>query len=714
VVPSCWQRGGPILVASDRFGDRVVATSSLDVLVLADGEPFSPDASAEDLLAGERSWLESFFVVAIELKRSAFRRVTEAVRERLLDTLRRMKVVPATTISLQVGPDQFPPPHAMRSAVPVIDSDHPSVLVIGMSNDLSWAQLEGALPAVSDLLGFSELTDSLRLAIKYFAAASEDDRVSPQSAREIAAALDETEERVLEVLRELRGAAQSLLDFLGPVLVVYLGIATYDELIQGVPEIISEQDILKLLSDLSLPIPLQDLLDHGRVAGGVDELRRALGIQLDEFNDALRAMGRAPIHYSEEHGQLFATFIGENKDRFLVRLRSMFFDDYRQGLPLTTYVQYRDELSSLRPKTEWLDIHEFPPEEVMETAVGEWLAGARPGYSGSDAPLDPLEQVQRENRQTLRLAVSDARRRVLAWTERQGSSAPPGWEQSEVEQAVWDRLLASGIADFEPLGEDVFLSHLEIQGLWPSGMPLTFNLSELGLSAADLEAARTEEERQQARREFEKRSIEIDGQRYRATPENFGKLAEVVRNSLSESFLKKRPRFAALNKVAPSGERTRTSVRSKAGSTAVRSMTEPQRAAIGLIGEVVALEWLKGQYPSATEDSWKSTYRDFILGGSQGDDSLGYDFEVPVGRTSYFFEVKATIGESPEIELGESQVVTARNQRRSERYRILFVPHVLDAERRTVHVLPNPFSDRGQESYRLMGSGLRYWFLLRA
>lgn len=65
-------------------------------------------------------------------------------------------------------------------------------------------------------------------------------------------------------------------------------------------------------------------------------------------------------------------------------------------------------------------------------------------------------------------------------------------------------------------------------------------------------------------------------------------------------------------------------------------------APVGLVGEVVGLEWLKRHYRGANDDCWKSIYRNHVLGGTLGNDGLGFDFEVPVGRTSYFFEVKAT------------------------------------------------------------------------
>ena len=48
----------------------------------------------------------------------------------------------------------------------------------------------------------------------------------------------------------------------------------------------------------------------------------------------------------------------------------------------------------------------------------------------------------------------------------------------------------------------------------------------------------------------------------------------------------------------------------------------------------------------------------------------------------------------------------------SDRYRVLFLPHVLEPEKRRIYVLPNPFSAKARDAYRVVGSGLKYRFPL--
>jgi hypothetical protein len=66
-----------------------------------------------------------------------------------------------------------------------------------------------------------------------------------------------------------------------------------------------------------------------------------------------------------------------------------------------------------------------------------------------------------------------------------------------------------------------------------------------------------------------------------------------------------------------------------------------------------------------------------------------------------------------EIELGETQVATAQRYSRGTQYRILFIRHALDSASRSIHVLPNPFSEAGRRFYRIVGTGLRYQFDLQ-
>jgi len=345
----------------------------------------------------------------------------------------------------------------------------------------------------------------------------------------------------------------------------------------------------------------------------------------------------------------------------------------------------------------------------MKERLDEWLETATAELERAAEAVEPLDDVQRDNRARLRDILATAHRTVLAWSELHRGELPALWNLDDLELTVWDALLAEGQTDFDPIDAERLVEWLAQRGHWLDGMPQTLILEDLGLTQAAVERARTEEERERAHREFLRRSIELGGTRHSAAPENFAALADAARASVTDSLLRTKSAFSHLAEPAT---HTRSKAPSKGTKVTPSRVTEAQRRAIGLVGEVVALEWLKKRYSGASDDSWKSGYRDFVLGGSFGNDSLGFDFEVPVGRTSYLFEAKATTGEETQIELGESEVLAARQHARTNRYRILYIPRALDAARRAIHVLPNPFGVQGRDLYHLEGSGLRYRFRL--
>src|SRR5262249_35814705 len=217
----------------------------------------------------------------------------------------------------------------------------------------------------------------------------------------------------------------------------------------------------------------------------------------------------------------------------------------------------------------------------------------------------------------------------------------------------------------------------------------------------DLRAEESAVEEERRRREQARRTIELDGRSVSADPSEFRGLIDYLNQSISPALLATPARFARLEPI-----RTSTRSRGRAvgltggGGIIADRLSDVQRTAIGLVGELVAYRWLRERYPAFADDCWRSTYRNYVLGGSEGDDTLGYDFEVGRSGRRLYFEVKASLGEAAEIELGASEVAMAQRVARHDQYRILLVRNALDSDRRTIHVLPNPHSPRGVGFYR--------------
>ena len=444
---------------SQAFGESVVRTSKLEVVVLADRVPVTPDGANRRLMDDDLIWLERLVVAALELKRSAFRRVTELVRDRVLETLRSTRVVFASELELKIGEETLPPPRAMRDALPLHHEDHPTLVLRAPGPTLTWQELDAALPALCDLIAHPELTDSLRFAVNRLGSGDQGEVVTDPGLSDLAAALDEPEEDVAAAVQGLRGSIEIVVERLAPAVFALAGAEAADRFRESARGVDTEADLAVILADLELALLPEELIRH---AAGLplDEFRLELKIPLGRFNEALRALGLSPIHYDEEHKGVFAAFLASNKEPVLARLRRAHYSQYRAGEPLTQYVASRDGLTGLVPDPGWLDEHEVPPDELMRSVVDGWFESETDGLTESSVSLGALETVQRENRVRLHSVMERAQPLVTAWSQKRGERVPTGWGDAELERRLWDLLLESGRADFEPLEDDNVLGWL--------------------------------------------------------------------------------------------------------------------------------------------------------------------------------------------------------------------------------------------------------------
>lgn len=127
----------------------------------------------------------------------------------------------------------------------------------------------------------------------------------------------------------------------------------------------------------------------------------------------------------------------------------------------------------------------------------------------------------------------------------------------------------------------------------------------------------------------------------------------------------------------------------------------------------VASEWLAYQYlkrrfsDTVDEDCWISENRTQFFGGSEGDDSAGYDFLVRTPSADWMFEVKSTLEDGCEFELTSNELRVASSASRTgrRRYRILYVPYVFSPEKWCVFELPNPMDKETQAQFSVVGRG---------
>ncbi|MFF4819962.1 protein NO VEIN domain-containing protein [Kitasatospora sp. NPDC001309] len=106
--------------------------------------------------------------------------------------------------------------------------------------------------------------------------------------------------------------------------------------------------------------------------------------------------------------------------------------------------------------------------------------------------------------------------------------------------------------------------------------------------------------------------------------------------------------------------------------------------------------------------------RRHVLADGLGDDGLGYDFLIRDGERTLLFEVKSSTDADGDIHLGDTETRAARASQLQPdvEYRIVYVSHANDHERRRITPLPNPFSESGLTSYQIVSTAMRLRFVL--
>jgi hypothetical protein len=623
----------------------------------------------------------------------------------LIARVRAVRIARLPDVTITIGEIQTHPSANVRS-VPLPDPWYPTIAVWDAEGD--WAELQACAPALAHLLGQPYLHDALELALMKLERLLADAPPDRMEASLLARAFDTTPARVAELRQALEGDVDHVKRRLRPVVAHLTDLDYRDRAIDAVDGCASEEALARLLAPhaADLAVAPNDAVVLARLASGMDELRDGLGLPFAAFNETLAALGPpyAPLTHPDLHEAAFAGYVGELADRILDRLRERYLPLAERNGEAHAYAAART-LEGLEPDLAWLPVYRVPTPDLMRARVGQWLRGH--GASDDlDAPpvLPPVADLRTRNADRLDAVVARAVPVVLAWCRSRGSAPPLGWVGTPRVEAQF-ALDASGLADHIQLADNALLRAAADGVGWPEGMDLTVDATALGLREADL--ALLPGNGAPGRRGAAARTIRVGTLDLPVGNDNLARISEAALQTVDPGFLNQTGK-ASLSELSSAPGNARGG--GPGGTVVVRNagMTEDQRAAVGLVGEIAARAWLSQRYRDVR---WRSGYAAIVSGDPEASDSYGYDFEVAWRNTTLMFEVKALSGEPSglaEFEMGESEVRAAQAAARGDRYRILLVTAALDPADRRIHVLPNPFSARGHGLFRVAGRGLRY------
>lgn len=730
VEPTDGARAAELL--SPLLRDRVRVIQRGDFRVYVDGAEVNANATLPPLVAPGTEWLVDLLALALETKATHFNRQTAQTVRTAVEWLRRVRLHVGRDLHIELDGDTIPLPTFLRSVIPVPTGDDPIIAYTDPVDGLGWSTLAQVAPAIADSVGQAWAGAELRLAVDALARRAETDELYSPSEEDYSHALGESVERVAEVRRDLRSVVDDLLHMLRPVVYHLLDVDLLALITAGDVDLGSDGAIEGLLTAHEAMLPdgltAATLVAKAREARSLAELRDDLALDYQGFNASLTALGRpyAPFHNEEGQRSAFAAHIAARHSSVANALRAAHLVAFDAGDDLPGYMTSSGELvramlrrsrsdasvPALEQDPNWITELDLPSDDLMDRRIDDWVraVGARPGEG---CGLLPLDDVRAANRRTVANFVERARPIIAAWTGLQTEVDPPAWARGDEPADLMERFVASGRLDFRVLSDDQVIETIGRWGEWPVGMPTTVSLTELGITAGDLDKQSSAAERSQWLRERERKTVALDGHRVSLDPSEVEDLIELVRGGITPSFLATPVRVTDLDQLGPKGGgRGSRGGGDRSPFRGVR-LSEAKASTIGFIGELVAYEWLKAQFSISPAD-WLSSNRRLLFPDDAGDDGWGYDFQVQRRRGKpWLFEVKSSSDPGAlSFELKETEIRAAQAHAGEGVYRIIFIRDVLNSPGRTVHLLPNPLDPAVQGRYRVVGTGIRYAFRL--
>jgi hypothetical protein len=692
--------------------EGVLRPCDLRVQVQLDGADFAPDDD-RPALGDALPWLRSLLTLVVAHRLPVHERPGGPRLRRFVERVGQLRLASARQVTVTLAEQVRPIPAQMRGVMPVHDPEFPTLVIeVEQSGELEWRHLDAAAEPLMQLLEYSSMATEVKLAFSRLRAAAvhPDENIAWP---DLAEALDVEREAAHQTLAGVGSGLRATLERIFPIAGCLWGavaaapfgpasaVTTDDEL---------EAGLLAVARENGMPAEqARDLLDAARGADEVDALRRHLRIPLEGFNAfaASQDPPLPPIDYGRVHEEALELTVLEHSNELYDGLRWAHLEGYRQTTPVPDWTTVKD-LTSIGPDPAWALARESVGEGELVSWARQQLATKIGGpLPASGPPLEPLAKVRARNKPSVEAVMRSVAPIVHAWCRKNGVAVPAPLEDPSDMRPALNLLDAAGALDFAFLEPPEVLAWAYATGAWPPGMVFTADLDELGLTADDLEAEKTEEELARQRRQQERRSVEVEG-RTVDIGAGFAALRGLLEASLSASpdFLRTPSRNARLGEAPPTGGR-RFGERTNTGSGASSRASDVQLNAIGFAGEWLAYNWLLRHYPDRVDEScWKSKNRADAFTGDPGNDGLGYDFLVPFRGGAVMYEVKATTGDGGEFQLGESEVLAAQANSRNNRWRLLIVTNVLTAERQ-LRQLRNPFHPDSRGEYTFAGQGLR-------
>lgn len=695
-----------LLAATGCYAPRLADAG--DVELHLDGEAFEPRPTDPHLAAGSLAWLSDVAVLAHEYLGDALELRTLPAEE-LDRRLRQIRLRRCGKFALLIDRVEIAA-HGDDRVQPVPHARTPTLLVTG-DEPLGIDLLIEAAPAITKLVGARRNTLEpmlWRLQREGYlnaAAAPSEEMLARAIRRDIGVVRDH--------FAATRGGIERRVRAVLPVVAFLRGQPSADELVQRHDRLgpgLKLQDWLakELGSDLAnLALSAVDDTDDQSL------IRRRLSLDFRGYGRVLADLGYPPLNSEADFRRLFGVFKAELAPALVDRVRRRFAADWRAGGDLGEYVSSR-KLEFIEFDPAWPAEHEAIDRDFV-ARIAAAAAEVRLGSDDLSVTLPDMASTIAANRKLISANHARLASVIRAWCRRNGKERPTLMDTADPQLLV-RALDDKGLLDFEVAKAKALPALLTRADAWPDEMPKTDILEDLGLTESDLQHEEREAREARRKAEAQKRTIKFGGKPLDTGGEDFAALFEQLADAAlaegSEWFARSRPPRLAIQEQTQT-ERRRPGPGGK-GQDWRNQPPDAVRRAMGIASEWLAREYLRRRHPKEmSDDCWMSSNRASFCTGSEGDDSLGYDFRVETARHEYLYEVKSALDEGGEFELTarELEIAGSASLERKRRFRILYVPFVFEPTRWRVLPMSNPVSADARNRFKVVRSGsVRYRF----
>lgn len=689
--------------------------------VYVDGIQFDDQTPKQLLTEAIGPWIVDFLVCVAEHKGGAFFLTTQNTLNAVRRAASTLSVVIGREIRIAHGEHRMPLPASVQGALALIRPEG-AVLVVDATEALTLDLLAKGASQLAVALGFRPLANGLDAALLRLAATLRAGDLQSPDDDIVASALGVEPAAIGHTRRLVSGDLIGMLKFAIPLSACCASVETAASLrdlnSQDEPADAELRTALEALAT-RLNLSLVQLEDQLLTVLDLPDLKERFHLPIQQLNAAIANLGDPyqPVSNEFKHRAAWTRYVNQQQPAILARLRARAVGVFDRQQPLSQYVQARDEVLVAPPDVAWFTTYDELHEGVMDAQIAGWLDACM-AEATSDLPLtSTLAETRTINGERLRLFWDAFSPLMSSWSTAPGTATTlevrQCWMRTDGgREALLARARKGGWLDFRALDDDSISAWLGLEGVWPAGRPVNRDPAAWGLTTTHVtsneEQARTERAAQLLRRT----QVDFAGTTMSALSNGYAAIAAAVteQSAAAPGLANAAAHEAALQTVDPS--RSGGGGGSGGGGfnrSSEASMSDEQKMAVGLIGELWAREWLRRRHKLAVADEnvWFSGYRDAVLNTVGGSDTLGYDFKVETPSVTYYYEVKASFGDPRRFEMGPTEIYAAQRYRADgdNRYRILYIAYAGDPTRMSATLLNNPYSNKGAAKFQAVGRG---------